>query len=58
MYYEHFLIQEIMRRAEHLGRDYKYSFLRLNDKEEIDLIIDRPGQTELLIKIKSTTKIK
>ena len=58
LYFEHFLIQEIMRRAEHLGRDYKYSFLRLDDKEEIDLIIDRPGQTELLIKIKSTTKIK
>lgn len=58
LYFEHFLIQEIMRRAEYLGRDYRYSFLRLNDQEEIDLIIDRPGRAEVLVEIKSTAKIK
>jgi uncharacterized protein len=58
LYFEHFLIQEIMRRAEYLGRDYQYSFMRLNDQEEVDLIIDRPGQSDVLVEIKSTAKIK
>lgn len=57
LYFEHFLIHEIMRRANYAGRDYQYSFLRLNDKEEIDLVIDRPGQSEILVEIKSTTKV-
>jgi uncharacterized protein len=57
MLFEHFLIHEIMRRAEYKGRDYSYSFLRINDQEEVDLIIDRPGRAELLIEIKSTSRI-
>ena len=47
-----------MRRAEYLGKDYRYSFLRISDDQEIDLIIDRPGQCDVLIEIKSATKIK
>jgi predicted AAA+ superfamily ATPase len=58
LYFEHFLIQEIMRRAEYLDKDYRYSFLRISDDQEIDLIIDRPGQCDVLIEIKSATKIK
>ena len=58
LYFEHFLIHEIMRRAEYMGKDYSYSFLRLNDQDEVDLIIDRPGHAEAVIEIKSTSKIK
>lgn len=58
LYFEHFLIHEIMRRAEYMGKDYRYSFLRLNDQDEVDLIIDRPGHTEVAIEIKSTSHIK
>ncbi len=57
LYFEHFIIQELMRRSEYAGFDFKYSFLRLDDKDEIDLIIDRPGRPEVVIEIKSTKKV-
>jgi len=57
LYFEHFLIQEIIRLADYYRYDFRYSFLRINDHEEIDLVIDRPGQAEVLVEIKSTHKL-
>lgn len=56
--FEHFIIHEIKRRAEYLGRDYSYSFLRTQRDQEIDLIIERPGRKRAVIEIKSTTQIR
>lgn len=56
--FEHFIIQEIRRRAEYKGYDFEYSFLRLANNHEIDLIIDRPGKPRAIIEIKSTNSIQ
>lgn len=56
--FEHFIINEIRRRAEYAGKDYHYSFLRTADDQEIDLIIDRPGRPRAVIEIKSTNRVR
>jgi len=56
--FEHFVIQEIRRRAEYAGRDYAYYFLRTDRGEELDLIIDRPGKPYAVIEIKSSSSIR
>lgn len=56
-FFEHFLIQEITRLTDYYGRDYQFSFLRINDQEEVDLVIDRADLPEILIEIKSTTRV-
>jgi uncharacterized protein len=55
--FEHFVIQECMRLADYYQRDFEFSFLRINEHEEVDLIIDRGNLPEVLIEIKSTYKI-
>ena len=56
--FEHFVINQIKNKAEYLKKDFRYSFLRFQEGEEIDLIIDRPGKPLALIEIKSTKKVK
>ena len=56
--FEHFIIQEIQRRAEYQGRDFQFSFLRTDRGEEIDLIIDRPGRNRVAIEIKSARSVR
>lgn len=56
--FEHFVIHEIKRLAEYSGQDFEFSFLRINDDQEIDLIIDRPGKKLLAIEIKSTELVR
>ena len=55
--FEHFVIAEVMRLGAYLFPDWRYAYLTTKDGAEIDLIIDRPGQTEALIEIKSTTHV-
>jgi uncharacterized protein len=57
IYFEHFIIHEIYRLANYKGLDYQFSFIRIDEKEEIDLVIDRPGKSEVLVEIKSTDKV-
>lgn len=57
IFFEHFVTQEIRRRAQYAGKDYEYSFLRLANGDEIDLIIDRPGAPPAVIEIKSTASV-
>ncbi len=52
------MIHELMRRAAYRGRDYQYYFLRISNNQEIDLIVDRPGQRLAVIEIKSTSKVQ
>ena len=51
--FEHFIILEIMRLAEYYKKDFRLSFLMNKENAEIDLIVERPGQTTLAIEIKS-----
>jgi len=56
--FEHFVIQEIRRRAEYSGKDYGFYFLRTDRGEELDLIIDRPGRARAIVEIKSSRSIR
>ncbi len=56
--FEHFLILEIRRRAEYLGKEWRYSYLRTSSESaEIDLIIERPGEKTVLLEIKSAIRV-
>lgn len=52
--FEHFLINECIRLASYYRKDYQFSYLKTVTDLEIDLIVERPNQTTLLIEIKST----
>ena len=55
--FEHFIILEIIKLAEYNRKSWKYFYLLTKDRAEIDLIIDRPGETTLCIEIKSSDKV-
>ncbi len=55
--FEHFVILEITRRADYLGKDWKLSFFRTKEGNEIDLIISPNRKQEILVEIKSTTQV-
>ena len=56
--FEHFFINESIRLAAYYQKDFKFSYLRTTTDQEIDLIIERPGQPTLLIEIKSTREVR
>ncbi|MBI1883229.1 MAG: ATP-binding protein [Chlamydiae bacterium] len=55
--FEHWVILECFRFNEYKKLDYKFSYLMTKDNAEIDLIIQRPGETDLLVEIKSTHRV-
>lgn len=55
--FEHFIILEIMRLASYFELDYRFSYIRTPGDVEVDLVVERPGKTTLLIEIKSTDEI-
>jgi predicted AAA+ superfamily ATPase len=55
--FETWFINECMRESSYLGNDFRFSYLRTKDDVEIDLVIERPGRSEMLVEIKSTEKI-
>ncbi len=55
--FEHWVILECIRLNEYKKLDYKFSYLKTKDDAEIDLIIQRPGNIELLVEIKSTKHV-
>ncbi|MDC0358811.1 ATP-binding protein [Oligoflexia bacterium] len=55
--FETFLINEIVRLNEYCKTRFEFSHLRIDDKDEIDLIIERPGTQTILIEIKSKNRI-
>lgn len=56
--FEHFIILEIVRLNDYLQRDFRFSYLMTKDNAEIDLIIERPGQTAVAVEIKSSTNVE
>ena len=55
--FEHFVIVEIIRLNSYYKKDYRFSYLNTKDGVEIDLIVERPGQTTVLVEIKSTVQV-
>lgn len=51
--FEHWLIKEIVYKANYYRRDYKFSFYRVKEEIEVDLIIEKPNGEILAIEIKA-----
>jgi predicted AAA+ superfamily ATPase len=56
--FEHFVLLELFRLNDYYEKDFKFSYLRTKDDLEIDLIIERPGLSKVLIEIKSTEQVE
>jgi predicted AAA+ superfamily ATPase len=54
--FEHLVIAEAVRLNDYNKKDFKFSYFLTKDQGEIDLIIERPGQSTVLIEIKSSGK--
>ena len=55
--FESFIVNEIFRLLKYAERSFRLSFLRIDEKMEIDLIIERSGMKTYLIEIKSTAMV-
>lgn len=55
--FEHWVILECHRINEYKKLDYKMSYLRSKSGAEIDLVVQRPGDKDLLVEIKSANRI-
>jgi uncharacterized protein len=55
--FESWFVGECFRLNHYHELDFKFSYLRTKDDVEVDLIIDRPGQSEVLLEIKSSDRI-
>lgn len=55
--FEHFVFLEIYRLQSYRELDWRFSYLRTKDDAEIDLIIERPNKSTLLIEIKSSDNV-
>ena len=56
VYFENFLVNEIMRLSSYYQKDWSMSYLQ-TDHGEVDLILEKPGHKTVLIEIKSTTNV-
>jgi len=55
--FESWFVSECFRLNHYLELDYEFYYLRTKDDVEIDMIIDRPGDTQILLEIKSSETI-
>ena len=55
--FEHFLILEFFKLCRYREKDETLYYLQTKDNVEVDLIIKRPGKTQLFIEIKSTAQV-
>ena len=55
--FKHFIILECMKLASYYNNDYRFSYLMIKDDVEIDLVVERPGKSLLLIEIKSSDNV-
>jgi uncharacterized protein len=56
--FESFVINEFIKLNEYLRLRYKFSFIRIDNNQEIDLIVEKPGGAIVLVEIKSTRQIR
>ena len=55
--FEHFVVTEALRRNDYLRKDFRFSHLRTKDGAEVDLVIERPGQSTVFVEIKSSSQV-
>ncbi|MCZ0952070.1 MAG: ATP-binding protein [Rhodospirillaceae bacterium] len=55
--FEHFIITQIAHMSRYRYPDWRLSYLRTGAGAEIDLVIERPGQPEAIIEIKSSQRV-
>ena len=55
--FEHFLILEFIRREAYQRKGYRFFYLS-DETSAVDLIIERPGKSLVLVEIKSTSEIR
>lgn len=55
--FEHFIITQVAHLSRNKFPDWKLSYLRTGAGVEVDLVIERPGETEVLIEIKSSQRL-
>lgn len=55
--FEHWVILEFVKGCQYKRLDWSFSYLRTKDDVEIDLIVERPGDRELLVEIKSKSQV-
>lgn len=55
--FENFIVNEIHRLLSYSEKDFKLSYLRVGEKQEIDLIVERAGMPTFFCEIKSTDRV-
>ncbi len=55
--FEHHVILECIRLNDALEKGFGFSYLRTKDDAEVDLIIEQPGKSALLVEIKSSDNV-
>lgn len=55
--FEHWVILELYKQSIYYRTDWQFFYVRTKDNVEIDLVIQRPGKSLLLIEIKSKNKV-
>lgn len=55
--FEHFVILEFLRREAYRPRDYRFYYLA-TERNEVDLVIERPGQPTALVEVKSSIRVR
>ncbi|MCE5319027.1 MAG: AAA family ATPase [Parachlamydia sp.] len=55
--FEHFIILECIKLRDASHSEYRFSYLKTKDDAEIDLVVERPGQSVLFVEIKSSTHV-
>ncbi|MCZ0931893.1 MAG: AAA family ATPase [Oligoflexia bacterium] len=56
--FEHFIILECFKLNHYFRKNYKFSYYKTKTGLELDLIIQRPRQKDLIVEIKSTDEIR
>ena len=56
--FEHRILQECFYLNEYLKKDFSFYYLMTKDQNEIDLVIERPGKSDILVEIKSAQRIQ
>ncbi len=55
--FEQYIILESKKLASYFKPEFRFSYLQTKDGNEVDLVVDRPGQPHLFIEIKSSTQV-
>lgn len=55
--FEHFIIAECLKLASYTNSEFRFSYLKTKDDNEVDLVVERPGKSLLMIEIKSATQV-